>query len=101
MKPEGEISTEAEVEQLLSRVTARSAQAPRMAYSRKEAAVQLSVSKRTIDRLIAARKIRVRKLWGRTIIPAAELAKLLRQDTYFTAARRTRASLKSIDAETA
>lgn len=50
--------------------------APRLLYSRKEAAHQLSISARSLDYLIAGRKIITRRIGSRILIPHGELIRL-------------------------
>lgn len=52
----------------------------RLLYDRREAARLLSVSVRTIDRLIGGKVIAARRLGRRLLIPHVELAKLARRD---------------------
>jgi excisionase family DNA binding protein len=56
--------------------------APRMLYSRKEAARQLSISPRSLDYLIANREIAVRRNGSRILIPHNELVRYARADHY-------------------
>lgn len=50
-------------------------------YSRREAANLLSISTRTLDRLIGAKALTTRRLGSRVMVPHAELMKLSRKDT--------------------
>lgn len=54
--------------------------APRLLYSRKEAAYQLSISVRAIDYLISARRVKTRKIGGRILIAHEELLRFSRYD---------------------
>jgi len=49
--------------------------------SKKDAARMLSVSARTVDNLIAAKRLVVRKIGRRTLIPRSALEQLARRDT--------------------
>jgi hypothetical protein len=49
---------------------------PRLLYSREEASYQLSISVRSLDYLIAGRKIATQKMGSRILIPHAELVRL-------------------------
>lgn len=53
----------------------------RTLYSRKEAAVQLSVSLSMVDKLIEQGDLAVRRIGHRVLIPRTELEKLARRDT--------------------
>lgn len=53
----------------------KSADAPRLMYGRKEAARQISVSVRTLDYLIAAGKLRCKRLGGRVLLMHGELVR--------------------------
>jgi excisionase family DNA binding protein len=55
-----------------------------LAYSADEASVLLSISKAHVHRLINTRAIRAVKLGRRIVIPAAELEKLLAEQTSTT-----------------
>lgn len=48
--------------------------------SKKDAALQLSVSLRTVDNLIAAKRLPARKIGRRTLIPRSALEQLARRD---------------------
>jgi hypothetical protein len=50
--------------------------APRLLYSREEAAYQLSLSVRSLDHLIAGKKIEIRRIGSRILIPHEELVRL-------------------------
>jgi Helix-turn-helix domain len=50
--------------------------APRLLYDRKEAARQLSISVRSLDYLIAGKKIAIRRIGSRILIPHEELVRL-------------------------
>jgi excisionase family DNA binding protein len=50
--------------------------APRLLYSREEAAYQLSISVRSLDYMIAGRKIATQRMGTRILIPHAELVRL-------------------------
>ena len=52
----------------------------RLLYDRKEAARLLSVSVRTIDRLIGTKMITARRIGRSVLIPHVELMKLARRD---------------------
>jgi excisionase family DNA binding protein len=49
-------------------------------YDRRTAAAQLSISPRTLDRLIAHKQIAVRRIGGRILVPYGELQKFARAD---------------------
>lgn len=53
----------------------------RLAYTRIEAAEALGVSVCSVDRLIKKRQIRCARVLGRTLIPVAELEKVLNTDS--------------------
>jgi hypothetical protein len=53
---------------------------PRLLYSRKECAYQLSLSMRALDYLIAAGRLRTRKIGGRILIAHDELIRFSRAD---------------------
>jgi excisionase family DNA binding protein len=53
---------------------------PRILYDRKEAARLLSVSVRTIDRLIGTKALAARRVGRSVLIPHVELMKLSRRD---------------------
>lgn len=53
---------------------------PRILYARQEAARLLSVSVRTIDRLISTKALAVRRIGRSVLIPHVELMKLSRRD---------------------
>src|ERR1017187_6152894 len=53
---------------------------PRPLYSRKECAYQLSLSMRALDYLIAAGRLRTRKIGGRILIAHDELIRFSRAD---------------------
>lgn len=57
-------------------------QAPieRLAYTKVEAAKALGLSLRTIDNLIAAKELTVRRIGRRVVIPATSLHALIRGD---------------------
>lgn len=48
-----------------------------LVYGMREAATMLKVSRRTLDRMIAAGELRKVKVRGRTLIPGVELQALL------------------------
>jgi excisionase family DNA binding protein len=52
----------------------------RLLYDRKEAARQLSISVRTLDRLIGTKRITARRIGRSVLIPHVELMKLSRRD---------------------
>jgi excisionase family DNA binding protein len=56
--------------------------APRMLYDRKEAARQLSISVRSLDYLIAAKKIGTRRLGKKVLIPHGELVRFASANHY-------------------
>jgi excisionase family DNA binding protein len=60
--------------------TTQTAPLPRLLYSRKEAAYQLSISTRSIDYLIAEGRLNTRKIGGRILIPHDELVRFSRHD---------------------
>lgn len=53
-------------------------QAAKMAYSRKQAAAELSVSPRTIDYWIAQGHLKARQLGRRVVVPGVELLRILK-----------------------
>jgi excisionase family DNA binding protein len=53
---------------------------PRLLYSRKDAAYQLSISTRCLDYLIAEKRLHSRKIGGRILIPHEELLRFSRHD---------------------
>lgn len=55
-------------------------QIERLAYTKAEAALALSLSLRTIDNLIAAKELTVRRIGRRVLIPSSALRALLRCD---------------------
>jgi hypothetical protein len=56
------------------RTTPHSA-APRLLYDRKEGARQLSISVRSLDYLIAAKKLNTRRIGKKVLIPHGELVR--------------------------
>ena len=50
-------------------------------YTRHEAAQALRISLRTLDTLLAQRKLRARRIGRRVLVPQSELEKLLQRDT--------------------
>jgi excisionase family DNA binding protein len=61
-------------------VTTRPVLLPRLLYSRKEAAYQLSISTRSLDYLIAEGRLNTRKIGGRILVPHDELLRFSRHD---------------------
>lgn len=55
---------------------------PRLLYPRKDAAYQLGVSVRGLDRLIANKHIQTRRIGGRVLIPHGELKRFARADHF-------------------
>jgi excisionase family DNA binding protein len=55
---------------------------PRLLYSRKEAAKQLSISIRMLDYLIANKQLATRRLGKRVTIPHSELVRFARADHF-------------------
>ena len=53
----------------------------RLLYERRCAAHQLSVSVKTLDRLIGTKRLNTRRIGRRVLVPHAELMKLSRKDT--------------------
>jgi excisionase family DNA binding protein len=51
---------------------------PRLLYTRKEAARQLSISVRSLDYLIATKQLATRRLGKRVMIPHSELVRFAR-----------------------
>ena len=51
----------------------------KLAYSRKGAAAELSISPRMVDYLISAGKLRARRLGRRVIIPSSELLRIVKE----------------------
>jgi excisionase family DNA binding protein len=56
--------------------------APRLLYDRKEAARQLSISVRSLDYLIAGKKLRIVRLGKKVLIPHAELVRFAAANHY-------------------
>lgn len=56
--------------------------APKILYSRKEAAAQLSISTRSLDHFVARRAINTRKIGRRILIPHGELVRFARADHF-------------------
>lgn len=56
------------------------APAPRMLYSRDEAAYQLCISTRALDYLIEKKELAVRRMGRKILIPHSELLKFSRKD---------------------
>jgi hypothetical protein len=54
----------------------------RLLYSRKEAARQLSISIRSLDDLIATKKLATRRLGKRVLVPHGELVRFARADHF-------------------
>jgi hypothetical protein len=52
----------------------------RMLYDRKSAALQLSISVRSLDYLISKKELAVRRMGKKILIPHAELVKFARKD---------------------
>jgi excisionase family DNA binding protein len=52
----------------------------RLLYSREDAAHQLSISVRTLDRLIGTKEITARRIGRSVLVPHVELMKLSRRD---------------------
>jgi hypothetical protein len=52
--------------------------APRLLYDRKESARQLSVSVRTLDYIIASKKLDTRRIGKKVLVPHAELVRYAR-----------------------
>jgi excisionase family DNA binding protein len=52
----------------------------RLLYSREDAARQLSISVRTLDRLIGTKEITARRIGRSVLVPHVELMKLSRRD---------------------
>jgi hypothetical protein len=57
-------------------------EAPRLLYDRHSAAQQLSISVRSLDSFIAAKKIGFRRIGRRVLIPHGELVKFSRADHF-------------------
>ena len=55
---------------------------PRLLYSRSEAARQLSISVRSLDYMIAAKKFEVRRIGKKTLITHASLIRFARSDHF-------------------
>ena len=55
---------------------------PRMLYDRKEAARQLSISVRSLDYLLANRKLSFQKIGKKVLIPHKELVRFAAQNHY-------------------
>jgi excisionase family DNA binding protein len=55
---------------------------PRLLYDRKEAARQLSISVRSLDYLVANRKLSFRRIGKKVLIPYPELVKFSRSDHF-------------------
>ena len=58
------------------------APAPRLLYDRKEAARQLSISVRSLDYLIGQKKLSIRRLGKKVMIPHAELVRFASANHY-------------------
>ena len=58
--------------------------APRMLYSRNEAAHQLCLSVRAIDYLIANKKLAIRRVGKKVLVPHGELVRFARVDHFET-----------------
>lgn len=54
----------------------------RMLYDRREAARQLSISVRSLDYLIAGKKLATRRVGKKVLIPHAELVRFARADHF-------------------
>lgn len=54
--------------------------ATRMLYSRKEVAVQLSISLRSVDYLISNKALNTRRIGKKVLVPHGELVRFSRQD---------------------
>jgi excisionase family DNA binding protein len=52
----------------------------KLLYSKREAAYALGISIRSVDYMIADKKLLVRRLGGRVLIPASEVRKASRRD---------------------
>ena len=52
----------------------------RLLYTREDAARQLSISVRTLDRLIGTKEVTARKIGRKILVPHVELMKLSRRD---------------------
>ncbi|MCU1247061.1 MAG: DNA-binding protein [Edaphobacter sp.] len=50
--------------------------APRLLYDRKEAARQISISVRSLDYMIAGKKIAIQRIGSRVLVPHAELVRV-------------------------
>lgn len=61
---------------------AQQGQGPRLLYDRKNAARQLSISLRSLDYLIAARKFNTRRIGKKVLIPHGELVRFARGDHF-------------------
>jgi hypothetical protein len=55
---------------------------PRLLYTRKEAARQLSICVRSLDYLIATKQLATRRLGKRVMIPHSELVRFARADHF-------------------
>jgi excisionase family DNA binding protein len=53
---------------------------PRLLYSRKDAAYQLSISTRSLDYLIHEGRLHTRKIGGRILVPHEELVRFIAHD---------------------
>lgn len=51
-------------------------------YSRKDAAYALSISIRSLDTLLASKKLSTRRLGRKVMIPATEIQRIARCNTY-------------------
>ena len=58
----------------------KTAPLPRLLYSRRDTAYQLSISTRSLDYLIAEGRLHTRKIGGRILIPHDELLRFSRHD---------------------
>src|SRR6266851_8454933 len=59
----------------------RSSMIDRLLVSKKDAALMLSVSVRTVENLIAVKRLVARKLGRRTLIPRSSIEQLAKRDT--------------------
>lgn len=59
-----------------------SATEPRLLYDRKAAALQLSISIRALDRLVANKCLNARRVGSRVLIPYGELKRFAKADHF-------------------
>ena len=68
----------------------------KLLYSRKEAAYALGVSLRTIDYMIANKRLAFRKFGGKILIPVNEVRRVSRMDHTIEELRGTKDAVRSL-----